>query len=357
MGSPRVSIITPAYNHERFIAECVESVLCQSVGDWEMIVVDDGSTDETPSILSAFTDPRIQVIRQENKGLMRLSETYNSALEMAKGEFVAILEGDDTWPWHKLEAQLGEMEDPEAALCFGQFSVVDEEGSISSTEPKISPPTAALRNEPVGRGVYYLAKPSLLTFAFPVTLLMRTEALRRVGGFHQTTWLPLVDYPTLLHMSLAGPWRYHEAVVGYWRRHGGSTTLSRLPEILNGAIRCSREFIAQHRGQLPLTDSDFHEITLEQMSFQHERAMLAHRWALSEGRIEDAQGHLAFAGRMAVGKAAKARVALAKILMKMGRSTEPVASLKRRPWQEAVKLNAHDTLVHAATTPNDLDVI
>src|SRR5688500_377534 len=98
MKSPLVTIVTPAYNQKRYIAECVESVLAQTYPHWEQIVVDDGSTDGTPEIVESYRDPRIRCIRLPHRGLAALGESYNTALAAARGELVAILEGDDLWP-------------------------------------------------------------------------------------------------------------------------------------------------------------------------------------------------------------------------------------------------------------------
>src|SRR5947207_2132870 len=82
------SIVTPTYNHERFIGACIESVLAQSYTNWEMIIVDDGSTDNTWNILQYYTkiDARIRPFHQENKGIWCLAETYNFALQHSRGE-------------------------------------------------------------------------------------------------------------------------------------------------------------------------------------------------------------------------------------------------------------------------------
>jgi len=66
---PLVSIITPTYNHQEFIAECIDSVLAQTYFEWEQIIIDDGSTDGTPRIISRYVDKRIKYIRQENQGI------------------------------------------------------------------------------------------------------------------------------------------------------------------------------------------------------------------------------------------------------------------------------------------------
>ncbi len=82
----------PAYNVEAFIGEAIESVLRQSVSDWELIVVDDGSTDATAGIVRRFTDPRIQFIRQENAGV---SAARNRGIAAARGAYFAFLDADD----------------------------------------------------------------------------------------------------------------------------------------------------------------------------------------------------------------------------------------------------------------------
>src|SRR5207245_2442552 len=103
---PLVSVITPTYNHSRFISRCAASVLEQSYPRWEQFIVDDGSTDSTPDIVAAFSDERVHYIRREHKGLAGLAEAYNTALKASNGEIVAILEGDDSWPRQKLETQV-----------------------------------------------------------------------------------------------------------------------------------------------------------------------------------------------------------------------------------------------------------
>ncbi len=93
-NNPEVSIIVPVYNAEKFLRECVESVLAQSFTDWELLLVDDGSTDSSLSICRHYaqTDDRIKVISQQNGGV---SSARNEGLEMAKGKYVFFLDADD----------------------------------------------------------------------------------------------------------------------------------------------------------------------------------------------------------------------------------------------------------------------
>jgi glycosyltransferase involved in cell wall biosynthesis len=89
---PKVSVIMPVYNGQAYIEQAIDSLLAQSFQDWELVVVDDGSSDSTPQILKKFTDERIRTIRQENAGE---ATARNVGLENAKGEYVAFLDADD----------------------------------------------------------------------------------------------------------------------------------------------------------------------------------------------------------------------------------------------------------------------
>lgn len=104
---PLVSIISPTYNHEKFIADCIDSVLAQTYSNWEMIIIDDGSTDGTFRVATEYAqkDPRIKPFTQKNIGIFRLGESYNFALSQCQGKYIAILECDDVWLPEKLSLQ------------------------------------------------------------------------------------------------------------------------------------------------------------------------------------------------------------------------------------------------------------
>ena len=137
--APLVSIITPTYNHALYIGRCLESVLAQTEPRWEQIVIDDGSTDGTAEIVNHFTDARIRYVPQRHRGIAGLGDAYNLALRMARGEYVAILEGDDFWPQDKLERQLPEFEDPEVVLSWGLAAETDAAGEARRLIPGLRP--------------------------------------------------------------------------------------------------------------------------------------------------------------------------------------------------------------------------
>jgi len=96
---PTVSVVMPIYNVERFVASSIESVLAQTFTDFELILVDDGSTDSSPDICRQYRDPRIRIVSQANRGL---PGARNTGIRNATGEFVAIIDSDDLWRPEKL---------------------------------------------------------------------------------------------------------------------------------------------------------------------------------------------------------------------------------------------------------------
>lgn len=121
-----VSVIIPTHNYGRFLAEAIASVQAQSVEDLEIIVVDDGSTDDTPEVLARITDPRLRAVRVSNGGVSR---ARNIGLEMARGDYIAFLDADDRWHPDKLARQLELLaHEPEVGLVFTDFRRFDEHG-------------------------------------------------------------------------------------------------------------------------------------------------------------------------------------------------------------------------------------
>ncbi|MCB9920398.1 MAG: glycosyltransferase [Planctomycetes bacterium] len=124
--TPRVSVIVPAYNHERFIGTTIESVLAQTSEDWELIVIDDGSSDGTAEIVRTFDDPRLHFETQENIGA---APTINRGIEMARGEFVSVLNSDDVYAPDRIERLLRAFaDDPSLDAVFTHLDFIDDDG-------------------------------------------------------------------------------------------------------------------------------------------------------------------------------------------------------------------------------------
>ena len=121
---PKVSVIIPAYNHARFLGEAIGSVLAQSFQDFELIVVDDGSIDNTKEVAASFQDNRVRYIHQQNRGV---AAAQNVGVRNSSGEYVAILGADDVWLPRKLELQVELLDSrPEIALVCSDFYIFDD---------------------------------------------------------------------------------------------------------------------------------------------------------------------------------------------------------------------------------------
>jgi glycosyltransferase involved in cell wall biosynthesis len=127
--TPTVSVIIPAYNHERFIKECIQSVLDQTFQDFEIVITDDASSDRTVEIIKGFDDERIKLFKHtENQGA---SVAANHCITHATGKYIAMLSSDDAWYPEKLEIQVKYLDKhPEIGVVFGKVDWVDETGQI-----------------------------------------------------------------------------------------------------------------------------------------------------------------------------------------------------------------------------------
>ncbi len=130
---PTVDIILPAYNAARFLPMALDSVVAQTFVDWRILLVDDGSTDETAAIARRYADrlgPKLRYIYQENRGL---PAARNTAIRHAEAEFLALLDADDVWLPHRLEASLQLFAGrPEVGLAYGLIEGIDPSGAVVS---------------------------------------------------------------------------------------------------------------------------------------------------------------------------------------------------------------------------------
>jgi hypothetical protein len=219
-GQPIVTAIMPTYNHAAFVGAAVESILAQTFGAWELIVVDDGSTDGSPDIVRGYPDPRIQVIVRDHGGLYRLRDLYQTAMDASTAPLVAILEGDDTWPADKLARQVADFDDPAVVLSYGSGWLIDEFGCrYDLVEPSF---TEAVRTNGPDASILpeLLANNAILS----PTLVLRRSALESIGGFWQPDGVPYLDHPTCLLLAGEGTFAYQATPVGSWRRHPGQWT-------------------------------------------------------------------------------------------------------------------------------------
>lgn len=192
MTAPKVSIVIPAYNAASFIERTLETVALQTFRDFELLVVDDGSKDDTTAVVERFLKSRRlagAAIRQENK---KIAAARNAGIRAARGEFVAFLDHDDLWRPEKLSVVMDEFRrHPEAGLVHHPCRIVTPEGRI----------IGATRNGPGARDMY--RRLLLLGNALsPTAVTVRRARLEEVGGFREGERYDTVeDYDLWLRLA------------------------------------------------------------------------------------------------------------------------------------------------------------
>lgn len=206
MNAPRVSVVMPVYNRAAYVAEAIESVLAQTLPPHELIVVDDGSTDDSVTVVERFAGPRLRVVRQENGGI---GAARNHGLALVTGELVAFIDSDDLWEGDKLALQVEAMRrNEDVPLVFGHL--------VEFLTPERAEELRSLRvaTDPV---------PGLCA----TTLLLRRDAAERIGPFDEKLRVgEFIDWMARAKdLGLAS--RVLPEVVARRRVHGGNTVLTR----------------------------------------------------------------------------------------------------------------------------------
>jgi hypothetical protein len=126
MVVPKVSVVMPVYNGAKYLAEAIDSILAQSYCDYELIIVDDGSHDNSASIAAAYTDPRVRMVRQENRGV---AVSLNRGVALSRGEYIARMDADDVSDRGRLELQMAYLDANPACVLVGTQAILIDAGS------------------------------------------------------------------------------------------------------------------------------------------------------------------------------------------------------------------------------------
>lgn len=198
-----VSVITPTYNRARFLPDAVSGVLAQSFHDLELIIVDDGSEDDTRSRIDPFlSDERVRYFYQQNQGQ---SHARNYALRQATGNFIAFLDSDDLWCADKLERQLASFEaHPWVDIVHGDESIIDEDGAVTSFKNM---------KRYSGHISRYLLADNSVSIA---TALVRRRCFDEMGGFDTSIGVA-DDYELWLRFSARYSFHYKPGIVASYR--------------------------------------------------------------------------------------------------------------------------------------------
>lgn len=213
---PRVSVVTTTYNRAVLLAESIESVVAQTLRDWELIVVDDGSTDQTRQVVArlAQDEPRIRYVYQANRGV---SHARASGSRLARGAYLAFLDDDDLFLPSKLACQAAFLDaHPKVALVYSYVDWIRlSTGAYLQTSPSKSCPPVYSFLELV-RGNVMAAH----------SVLVRARCVEAVGGFRDTR-LGCDDYDMWLRISRRYPMAFLPELVGFYRWHDTNMTYDR----------------------------------------------------------------------------------------------------------------------------------
>ncbi|RMJ06142.1 MULTISPECIES: glycosyltransferase [Marinobacter] len=202
-NKPRVSVITPTFNRADYLPVAIDSVLAQTFGDFELIVIDDGSTDGTPELMKGYSnDSRVRYVQQPNQGQ---SVARNRGVAESVGDFICFLDSDNAWVETKLAASLRAFdENPQADVVYGDYVVIDAEG----------------RELGINRMTRYSGRitPMLIcdNFVSMNTTMTRRHCFDEMGAFDSNDRLA-EDYGLWLRFSTRYQFLYLPEVLGYYR--------------------------------------------------------------------------------------------------------------------------------------------
>ncbi len=237
---PRVSVVIPAYNAAKFIAATLDSVKAQTFTDWELVVVDDGSTDDTKAVVDAWlarTGAAGTCIKRANG---RIAAARNTGLQAAKGELIALLDHDDFWTPDKLARCVAELDAHPDAVLVGHHTDVVENGKTLRVE----------RKGPGGTDLYdrMLFEANCVA---PSAAVFRKDAALALGGFREgDRYNTVEDYDFWMRLSRKGEFRFLDAVLSSYTIIPGSA--SRRVEYHHGNLEALlREHFAERLGPNP----------------------------------------------------------------------------------------------------------
>jgi glycosyltransferase involved in cell wall biosynthesis len=217
--APFVSVIIPVYNGEKYLSDTIKSVQDQTEQSWEIVAVNDGSTDRSLSVLEeiAGTDPsRFTVLSVENAGV---SSARNSGIAAARGTYIAFLDQDDLWAPEKLERQIDMLEkDTRIGISFTNEAFIDDSGKMVTEK--------AIRLDSRHRGDVF--ETLLFDNFIPISsVMLRKDLLEKTGGFDPRYHLA-EDYEFLLRATQAAPVDFIDEPLLLYRQHRDSGTAKKI---------------------------------------------------------------------------------------------------------------------------------
>lgn len=290
---PRISVIIPTYNCAAFLPETLESVFAQTYSDLEIILVDDGSTDNTPTVVAPYLN-RITYVRQKNGGL---PAARNTGIRAAKGELIALLDADDLWIVDKLKRQLPRFGDAEVGIVYSDFSVRYTDGRFQQSY---------LVNRPLASEGYVLENYIRSRFLFPSTMVIRQKCFEEFGLFDEEM---LACEDIELFARICSRWKVARVDTPLVVRYEGTHNITSNSRKINQYTILALQKVLARQSDLPKSTREIIDKELGQQHWWYGYA------AFKDGNMAQARQHLIAAIRCDCQNARKAIPVLAASLL------------------------------------------
>lgn len=245
--SPLISILTCIFNQSQYFEQTMNSVLKQTYQNWEWIILDDGSTDDLVDIIKKRGDSRIKYFYQNHAGIEGLTKTFNKALQLCNGAFVATLDGDDYWTEDKLKIQVRELTKSKAVLSYGEAWLINQKGK-KKAYVKLPDNNSIAFNDPPGSALKKLLE-EMDCFIINSTVMYKKDILVSKGGFIEANGVGQ-DFPTWVRLSLEGTFLAIPDCFGCYRKHPSSISLKNPENSFDSHISFLEAFIKENHQKL-----------------------------------------------------------------------------------------------------------
>jgi glycosyltransferase involved in cell wall biosynthesis len=277
---PKVSVTIPVYNGAAYLKEAIDSVLAQTYKDFEAIVVNDGSTDNSEEILKSYGD-KIRYYYQENRGL---ANTRNRLVELAKGEYIAFIDQDDVWmPDHLIRHIALFFADLDIGLVYSDCAIINSNGEeIVGTYYRFMEPVFGMVFEQLLRG----------NFISIPTVVVKKQLILGVGGF-SPKYRIAEEYDLFLKVATESKFGYLPEVLAQYRRHENNNSKN-VERTLLELVLILEELKLTNHAFSSIIENRLHEVSLEYVLLlvRNGRIVLAGQYFL--GRTRAGQSKLLF---------------------------------------------------------------
>lgn len=280
---PRTSVIITSFNYAEYLPAAIASVLAQTDGDFELLIVDDGSTDGSLAVARSYADPRIRVLVQPHSGL---GAACNTGMQAACGRYIAFLDADDIWVRDKLAAQCELLDRrPDIGLVYTRFGVIDADGRMQSRR-------SYLARKPSGAILPYLLEGNVI--GTPSTICFRRDLIEKNMLCFDDTYTYSEDWHFYLRVAIHTLVHHLPRTLAYHRQHSRNMG-GRVPIVMKEILQTGRFGLELARERLETTESELKLLERRVLAYAEAIAgreyLKAGNWALARAHAARSLAH------------------------------------------------------------------